>query len=146
MGMSYSKTGLALTESFEGCKLTAYQDVRGIWTIGFGHTGTAVHPSLTWTQAQADAQLSADIAWASNVVNALVTISITQGEHDGLTDLVFNIGAHAFATSTLLKKLNSGNIQGAIDEFDKWDHASGKVVAGLLRRRQAETALFESKL
>jgi lysozyme len=141
--MEYSKNGLALTESFEGCKLTAYQDVRGVWTIGYGHTGTEVCAGLVWTQAQAEAALLADIQNAVNRVNSLVHVALTQPEFDALVDFTFNVGAGAFASSTMLKLLNAGNYQGAAAQFDRWDMAGGQVVAGLLRRRQAETQEFQ---
>jgi lysozyme len=82
--------------------------------------------------------------WASRVVNTLVHISLTQGEFDAVTDLVYNIGAGNFATSTMLKLLNDNEIALAAEEFEKWDKAGGKVVAGLLRRRTAEKVEFNS--
>lgn len=144
--MSYSKQGLSLTESFEGCKLTAYEDPlrNGLLTIGYGHVGSDVHSGMTITQEQAEELLASDIHWANNVVNNMVHIHLTQGEEDALTDLVYNIGAGNFAGSTMLKLLNANQIQAAAEQFDLWDHASGKVVAGLLRRREAETTLFNS--
>jgi lysozyme len=140
--MSYSKTGLALTEGFEGCKLTAYQDIKGVPTAGYGHTGPDVVLGWTYTQAQADLWLQDDISWASKVVNTLVHISLTQPEFDALTDLVFNIGSGNFAKSTVLHLLNANCIVAAAQQFDQWDRSAGVVVAGLLRRRAAETAEF----
>jgi lysozyme len=118
MAMQYSKSGVQLTEKFEGCKLAAYQDQVGVWTIGYGHT-RYVHPTDTCTQQQAE-------AW----------------EFDALVDFAFNLGCASLNGSTLLKKLNAGDFQGAAQEFEKWSHAGGQVVAGLLRRRQAEEAEF----
>lgn len=148
MGMSYSKTGLALTEQFEadgGPVLVAYADrlANGKPTVGYGHTGLDVTVGAVWTQQQCEDALANDIHWAANVVNSLVHISLTQGEFDALTDFVFNVGSGNFAASTMLKDLNSGNLVMAALEFEKWDHAGGKVVAGLLRRRQAEEHEFE---
>ncbi len=142
--MKYSKSGLALTENFESCALVAYKDVKGVWTIGWGHTGILVVEGLTCTQAQADAWLLQDCASAEMAVNRLVRITLTQAEFDALVDFAFNCGIGAFAGSTLLKLLNVGDINGAANEFEKWDHASGKVVAGLLRRRLAEMQEFLS--
>lgn len=142
--MKYSKEGLQLTESFESCKLVAYPDVKGIWTIGWGHTGVLVVKGLTCTQAQADNWLLSDVASAEAAVNRFVHITINQHEFDALVDFAFNCGITAFAGSTLLKLLNKGDIQGAAHEFEKWDHAAGKVVAGLLRRRLAEEKEFLS--
>jgi lysozyme len=171
--MNYSKTGLQLTENFEGCYLHAYPDPAsplgkelqrlgmwqsvlrtGViasallklsgapWTIGVGHTGPEVKYGLVWTQDQADAQLLADVAGAVAAVNRLVTTPLTQGEFDALVDFVFNLGVGAFAGSTMLKLLNAGNHAAAAHEFEKWDMAGGKHVAGLLRRRVAEEHEF----
>lgn len=142
--LMYSKTGAALTEQFESCKLTAYPDVKGVWTIGWGHTGPEVVEGLVWTQAQADAALFRDRGWAELVVHSYVTVDINQQEYDALVDFVFNVGSGNFRGSTLLKLLNAGDFHGAAAQFDLWDHAGGQVVAGLLRRRVAETQEFNS--
>jgi lysozyme len=141
--MTYSKSGLQLTESFEGVRLTAYQDQVGRWTIAYGHTA-GVQPGDTCTQEQAEAWLQGDIAWAERVVNQYVKIQVLQGIFDALVDFVFNLGAGSFQHSTLLQLVNQGNFEAAAQEFAKWDHAGGQVVAGLLRRRQAEAAEFQS--
>ncbi len=134
--------GLKLTEQFESCRLTAYQDVRGIWTIGWGHTGTDVRPGLIITQQQADALLFHDIQDAVNHVNHLVTVPLTQNQFDALCDFAYNAGCAAFAGSTLLRLLNAGDYNGAAAEFPKWDHSNGQVIPGLLCRRLAEQQLF----
>jgi len=147
--MEYSKNGAHLTESFEGLRLTAYPDPAtggAPWTIGYGHTGPDVHPGLTITQEQAEELLMQDTQKAAAAVNAKVTGDITQEEFDALVDFVFNVGAGNFAASTLLKKVNSGDIHGAAAEFEKWDMAAGKHMAGLLRRRHAEAEEFLSGL
>lgn len=141
MNMSYGKSGRQLTEQFEGCRLVAYQDSRGIWTIGYGHT-RGVYPGMTCTQAQADAWLQEDIQWAASEVNRLVTVPLTQDEFDALTDFTFNCGSGNFDHSTLLRLLNTGDYADAADQFERWDLCDGKVVAGLLRRREAERELF----
>lgn len=141
--LTYSGTGLKLTEQFEGLRLSAYQDQVGVWTIGYGHTGADVTPDLTITQAQAEQLLLDDVGSASKCVNGCVTVALTQDEFNALVDFVFNLGAGAFQGSTLLRDLNGGDFAGAAAQFDAWDHAGGAVVAGLLRRRQAETALFQ---
>ena len=140
--MQYSGTGLSLTESFEGCRLTAYQDGRGIWTIGYGHTA-GVYEGMTCTQAQAAQWLFQDVQSAVGAVNRLVTVPLTQGEFDALVDFTFNAGQGNFASSTMLRLLNSGDYAGAGAQFDVWDKCAGQVCAGLLRRRQAETKEFQ---
>lgn len=140
--MNYSKAGLGLTEQFEGCKLVAYQDSTGRWTIGWGHTA-GVKEGDTCTPEQAYAWLVADMAWAVAYVNKVVTVQLNQQEFDSICDFTFNLGSGSLLHSTLLRLLNEGKFQDAANEFNKWDLAGGKVVAGLLRRRQAETDEFK---
>ena len=140
--MQYSKTGLALTERFEGCRLEAYRDVAGVLTIGYGHTGPDVYEGQTCTQQQAMAWLILNTQEAVDAVNRLVTPQLSQHEFDALVDFVFNLGEPAFAHSTMLRLLNSGDIALAAGQFALWDHIGGREVAGLLRRRLAEKAEF----
>lgn len=142
--MKYSLDGLHLTEQFEGCKLQAYTDQVGVWTIGYGHTH-GVSPSMTCTQAQAEAWLAEDVQSAENSVNRLVSVPLEQNEFDALVDFVFNLGARAFEQSTMLVMLNLGDREGSAKQFERWDMAGGKHIAGLLRRRLAERDLFEGK-
>lgn len=144
--MIYSKTGLHLTESFEGVRLTAYPDPGtggDPWTIGYGHTGPEVCQGLTCTQEQAEAWLAQDVQKAAKAVDDLVQYELTQDEFDALVDFVFNVGIGNFRSSTMLRLLNQGDFNSAAHEFEKWDKAGGHVMAGLLRRRQAEEQLFE---
>lgn len=141
--LKYSKAGADLTKSFEQCPLTAYWDALGkVWTIGWGHTGPEVCEGLVWTQEQADAALVSDYAGCEASVNQCVTVPLNQGEFDALVDIEFNVGRGAIEKSTLLKLLNAGDRDGAAAQFPEWDHAGSKVVAGLLRRRQAEEQEF----
>ncbi len=144
--MFYSKVGLEqLTERFEGLRLVAYQDVVGVWTIGYGHTGPEVHQGLIWTKEQAESALLADTHHAVACVNACTyKLQLTQGEFDALVDFVFNVGCAAFAKSSMLRMLNEGNHQLAAEQFEHWKYAGGHVVAGLLKRRLAEKQVFES--
>jgi lysozyme len=143
MTTRYSKSGLQLTERFEGVRLVAYRDSVGVLTIGYGHT-FGVTEGMTCTEEQATAWLLNDIQTAANDVNRLVKVPLTQGEFDALTDFCYNAGGGNFATSTMLKLLNARDFAGAASQFDLWDHAGGAVVAGLLRRREAERLEFES--
>lgn len=142
--LAYSGDGLALTEQFEGCQLSAYQDEAGVWTIGYGHTGPDVTAGLKITESQAQELLSQDISAAADFVNKVVMVPLSQSEFDALVDFVFNVGRGAFKGSTMLRRLNAGDFSGAAAQFQKWDHAGGKVVAGLLRRRVAEEAMFQA--
>lgn len=139
--MVYSHSGLHLTEHFEGCRLKAYQDQGGVWTIGFGHT-LGVEAGDTCTLAQAYCWLLADVKDAVHYVTCLVRVPLTQGEFDALVDFVFNVGTHAFRCSTLLCLLNAGDFSGAAKEFDRWDYVAGKVCKALLLRREAEAQEF----
>ncbi len=140
----YSSTGLALTKKFEGLELKAYQDSVGVWTIGYGHTGTDVKPGLTITEDQASVLLAADVAWAVTCVNKSVTSAISQNQFDALVDFTFNLGCNSLGGSTLLKMVNSGDFAGAAGQFLRWNKAGGKVLAGLTKRRQAEADLFNT--
>jgi lysozyme len=134
-----------LTEQFEGLRLTAYQDSVGVWTIGYGHTGSDVRPGLTITQEQAGALLQQDVAGAVAAVNRLVTVTLTQNQFDALVDFTFNEGQGNLASSTLLRELNAGNTAGAAAQFLVWVYAGGVQLPGLVKRRQAEAALFQSE-
>ena len=141
MQMTYSLDGLHLTEGFEGCRLTAYQDEGGVWTNGYGNTHGVV-PGSTITQEQAEADLRANVQNAVNAVNRLVTQeSIPQHWFDALVDFTFNAGAGNLASSTLLRDVNAGNFAAADLQFQRWDMAGGAHIAGLERRRLAEAAL-----
>ena len=140
--MNIGPQGLALIKSFEGLRLTAYLDSVGVPTIGYGHT-KGVRMGDTCTQAQADAWLAEDVRDAEACVNSAVTVPMTQAEFDALVSFTFNLGCGNLRKSTLLRLLNEGDRHGATVEFRKWDKAGGQVLAGLTRRRDAESRLFE---
>lgn len=129
-------------KKWEGCRLTAYRDVAGVWTCGYGATGADVVEGATWTEAQATARLERDLGRARDAVNRLVKVNLSASEQAALMSLVFNIGEGAFEKSTLLWKLNSNDRLGAASEFIRWHHAGGKPSRGLMRRRLDEAALF----
>ena len=141
---SYSNKGLALTKHFEGLRLSAYQDSVGVLTIGYGHTGSSVHPGMTITEQQATELLLQDVTGAVAAVNRLVTVPVDQDQFDALVDFVYNVGAGNFARSTLLRELNAGNIAAAAAQFPQWGCAGGVKLPGLLRRRLSEQALFQT--
>jgi len=141
--MALGPKGRALIQSFESLRLQAYQDQRGIWSIGWGHT-LGVVPYQTCTVSDADEWFTQDTQTAVNAVNRTTDIPLSQEQFDALCSLCFNIGAGAFASSTLLRLVNSRDFDGAAAEFVKWDHINGVPNAGLLRRRQAERDLFLS--
>ncbi len=141
---SYSDRGLALTKSFEGLRLEAYQDCAGVWTIGYGHTGPTVSAGQFISDAEAEKLRQEDLAEVVACVNHAVQAVISQGQFDAMVDFCFNAGRENFVQSTLLRKVNSGDLQGAAGQFALWVHAGGEVVPGLLRRRNAEAALFNA--
>lgn len=132
-----------LEKEFEGCQLTAYQDIAGVWTIGYGHTGKDVYSGLVWIQQQADEALDHDIQAAQTLL-LMYSPAVMGNALYALTDFVFNLGIGNYRTSTLCKCVNSQDWTGAKAQLLTWDHSNGKVVPGLLRRRQAEAALLPS--
>lgn len=139
--MALGPKGIALIQSFESCSLTAYQDQRGVWTIGWGHA-IGVVAYQTCTQADADAWFILDTQTAVNAVNRTTDVPLSQNQFDALCSLCFNIGQGNFGSSTLLKDLNAGNTAGAAAQFLVWNRVNGVPNAGLIRRRAAEQALF----
>lgn len=141
--MSALEKATALIKQWEDCKLTAYLCPAGVWTIGWGATGQGIGPGVTWTQAKADRRLAADVASFADAVRSAVKVPTEPHEMAALTSLAYNIGAQAFRDSTLLRKLNAEDMQGAANEFPKWRMADGEVSQGLVNRRAAERAIFE---
>jgi lysozyme len=139
-----NRAGVELIKHFESCKLTAYQDSVGVWTIGYGHTGD-VSPGTQITQAQADQLLQDDLARFESAVVDAVTVAIDDNQFGALVSFSFNLGARSLQRSTLLKLLLQGDVQGAADQFLVWNRAGGQVLRGLTRRRSAEQALFLSQ-
>lgn len=137
-----SSAGLQLIKSFEGLRLTAYQDLVGVWTIGYGHTGPDVRPGLMITQEQANTLLAADLAGFEQGVAKLVTLLLNQHQFDALVSFSYNLGLGNLQNSTLLRLLNAGEVAAAAEQFLRWDKAGGKQVAGLISRRNAERNLF----
>lgn len=142
MSNSFIYSSIALTEKFEGLRLDSYQDGAGVWTIGYGHTGKDIIGGMTITEEEAGHLLSSDIAAAADFVNRTVTGQINQNQFDALTDFTFNVGRGHFLASTLLKKVNAGDVKGAVAEFGRWIYAGGEIETGLVNRRAAEAKLF----
>lgn len=130
-----------LAKQFEGCRLSAYQDIAGVWTIGWGHTGKDVYAGLQWTQEQADDALAHDLQAAAALV-ALYSPGLSDGVLAAMVDFVFNLGIGNYRSSTLCKCVNAQDWNGAKAQLLLWDHSNGQVVPGLLRRREAEAALL----
>ncbi|MFZ5745684.1 MAG: lysozyme [Pseudomonadota bacterium] len=143
--------GIALIQRFEGCAkkradgtFEAYPDPGtggDPWTIGWGATGSGIGPGTVWSQAQCDDRLTADLArYSADVGRAIGDAPTSQQQFDALVSFHYNTGAIARATLTKLHK--AGDHAGAAAEFGKWVHAGGRRLAGLVRRREAEAALY----
>ena len=147
--MKISNSGINLIKSFEGLRLKAYDDGVGVWTIGFGTikypNGIRVKAGDSCTSQQAEDYLRNDLTSFENAVNRLVKAKLNQNQFDALVSFTYNLGETNLGKSTLLKKLNAGDYQGAADQFLVWNKAGGKVMNGLTRRREAERALFLKK-
>jgi lysozyme len=146
--MQISNAGISLIKEFEGCRLKAYQDSVGVWTIGYGWTqpvdGRKIGPGMVIDQATAERLLKCGLVQYEQGVNQLVKVRITQGQFDALVSFAYNLGLRSLSTSTLLRKLNAGDKQGAANELGKWVNAGGVKLAGLVKRRAAERELFLS--
>jgi lysozyme len=125
----------------------AYACPAGVSTIGWGTTrwqGKPIPASLVWTGDQCDTAFIHDMAEYEGDVKRLVTVMLDQFEYDALVSFTYNCGAHALAKSTLLRKVNAGDFEGAALEFQRWNKANGKVLPGLVRRRASEALLFQN--
>lgn len=145
--MRISSNGITRLKGEEGERLNAYLDSRGIPTVGVGHTdivdGKPVALGMVITQGKSTELLLQDIKWVEVAITSQVKAPLNQNQFDALCSLVFNIGATAFAGSTVLRLLNSKDYTGAADAFLMWKKA-GKDLSILLPRRRRERALFLS--
>lgn len=147
-GMKTSREGVKLIISFEGKhrkidggRYQAYQCPAKVWTIHAGVT-EGVHEGMVVTDAEGEAMFRAALAKFENAVIDLVKVDINQNQFDALVSFAYNCGSGALAKSGLLKKVNAGDFAGAKREFGKWTRGGGKVLPGLVRRREEEAALF----
>lgn len=129
-----------LIKAYEGCRLEAYGDSRGIPTIGWGHTGPEVHLGLIWTQEQADDWLQKDMQRAENDVRRSVQVSLSFQSLGALISLEYN--ANPSDKATIYQLINKKMFLSAADEFPKWDHCAGKELLGLKIRRYDEALTF----
>ena len=141
--MELSREGLELIKRSEGFRSRQYLDAAGFATIGYGHK---IVPPETFpngiTEEHGAALLIDDVRVAERVVARLVHVALTQGQFDALVDFCFNLGAGRLASSTLLKELNSGQLQAAGLQLLRWDCAGNVPNAGLRARREAELQLW----
>ena len=138
-----NKAGLELIKYFEGLRLEAYKDIVGKLTIGYGHTGDDVLEGQKITSLQAEALLEQDLKRFEKGVDAILqNNNISDNQFSAMVSFSFNLGLTNFSTSTLLKLVNKSQFDKAALEFERWNHAGGKVVKGLTIRRRAERDLF----
>lgn len=152
--MKTSDAGKHEIKHWEGWRLEPYICPAGKWTIGAGSRlypgskveglsfdGKAWHGKIT--PQTAEQLLDRDLAICEKALAELVTVPLEQDQYDALVSFIFNVGRNAFAGSTLLRRLNKKLYRAAAEEFPRWCHDDhGKVIVGLLRRRNHEKALF----
>lgn len=151
MARTVNKAALDLIVEFEGLRTSAYPDPAHGWavpTVGVGHTTAAGKPAvyigMKITEAEAYDILDRDLAEFAEHVSRAVKVPMNDNQFGALVSFTFNLGMGNLNRSTLLKKLNAGDYEGAAEEFGKWNRGNGKVMKGLTRRRAAEAALFRS--
>ncbi|EPJ1403809.1 lysozyme [Yersinia enterocolitica] len=128
-------------DGLEGRKYNPYYDVVGVLTVCDGHTGKDIIPSKKYSDAECDALLQKDLAPVQRTVDAAVKVPLSKYQKAALYSFTYNVGQSAFTKSTLLKKLNTGDIKGACDELRRWTYAGGKPWKGLQNRREIEREL-----
>lgn len=158
--MQMSAHGLALLEQWEGFKLKLYKDSAGLPTIGVGHlltkselssgkimiNGVPANYTDGLTEQQVTDLLAQDVKPASAAVNKNVTVPLNQNQFDALVSFSFNVGIAAFTGSTLLKVLNQKQYDAVPNQLLRWTRAGGKVVQGLVNRRNNEIKLWNGDI
>lgn len=141
--MLVSNKAKEFLKGFEGLQLKAYKCPAGVWTIGYGSTGSHVKAGMTVTKEQADVLLNKDIAPREDKLTRILgRTPTTQNQFDALFLLAYNIGMGAFEKSTLLRLHRNAEYEEAANEFLKWNKAGGKVLNGLSNRRKIERSLY----
>ena len=140
--MEMSRVGIELIKQFEGCRLKAYKDAVGVWTIGYGHT-VDVKEGIEISQHQAGVIFEVDLYEYEGYINKYVQVPLTQNQFDALVSWVYNLGVGNLQSSTMLRVLNEGKYSEVSYQIKRWNKAGGKVLRGLIRRREAEADLFD---
>ena len=142
--MNISKEGISLIKNYEGCRLESYQDSVGVWTIGFGHIKD-VKEGDKLNQDEAENLLKEEMPEYEGYINSMIEVPLDQCQFDALVCWVYNLGPNNLKESTLLRILNEGDYGGVPEQIKRWNKAGGEVLAGLVKRREAEANLFEGK-
>ena len=144
--MTVNQTTIDLIAKWEGCKLKAYKDVAGIWTVGYGLTSRAgfidVGPDTELTQEEADWYLEKVVDDFANKIRPMIAAPINENQFGAFVSLAYNIGTGAFSRSSALKHFNAGRTELVPDAMRMWKKAGGKIVQGLINRREDEIRLF----
>lgn len=147
--MKMTEDGLALIRRFEGFRDTAYRCPAGVWTIGYGHTAQAGPPKviagMKISEAEARRILAADAARFADEVRAALTRELSDAQFSALVSFAFNVGAGALRSSSVLAAVNAGRFADVPGRLRLWVKAGGRVLPGLVRRREAEASLFMSE-
>ena len=146
--MNIGEAGLAIIKKWEGCRLVAYLDVVGVWTVGFGDTGPDVVKGLRITQDEADRRLADRLAreFEPGVEKALGQAPVRQNQFDAMVSLAYNVGVGTFSRSSIVRHHIAGDYDAAADAFLLYRMAGGKVYDGLVRRRIEERGLYLSEV
>lgn len=142
--MNISKEGLVLIKHFEGCELKAYRCPANVLTIGYGHTKN-VTEDMEITQQEANDMLDEELIEYCEYIDKMVKVSLNQNQFDALVAWIYNLGPTNFRNSTLLTVLNQERYSDVPEQIKRWNKADGKILDGLIKRREAEALLFESK-
>jgi lysozyme len=146
--MQMTEEGLALIRRFEGFRGEAYRCPAGVWTIGYGHTSQAgpprVTPGMRMSEAEAEAVLARDVQEFARAVTAALRRDVSPQQFSALVSFAYNVGAGAFTRSSVLKAVNEGDMEAVPARLRLWVKADGRTLQGLVRRREAEAALFQS--
>ena len=140
--MKISEEGIALIKKFEGCKLEAYLDAVDVPTIAYGRTKDVKIGDIC-TQQQAEDWLEEELVEYAGYVEKAVTVPLEQNQFDALVSWTYNLGPASLNRSTALKLLNMSEYDGVPAQLKRWNKAGGKVLDGLVRRREAEAEMFK---
>ena len=144
--MRVNQAGIELIKSFEGCRLRAYVDTVGVWTIGYGHTSMAgppkVVPGMRITEDEAEEILKRDVEKFANKIKPLIKVELNDNQFSALVSFAYNVGPGAFKRSSVLRAVNNRDFENVPRYLLRWVKAGGRVLRGLVRRRKAEGKLF----
>lgn len=143
--MKTSESAKIKIKEFEGCVLTAYKCPAGVWTVGYGHTKN-VTPGVVISQAVANTFFESDIKVVELQVNSSLPM-LTVCQFDAIVSFVYNLGLTKFLTSTLYRKIKANaNDPSIATEFGKWKLGGGRVLPGLIKRRDWEAKRYFNKI